>query len=452
MRLLRSRTTIWLLVLLLTTLSACGGEGGEGDDPTTTVDTTAGDNGTTTTPAPDSDTTAPSEPVEITWMLFWNTSGRDALGEPLVEKFNQEHPNIRVEVISVPFGEFKERAISLHAADQTPDVITPQPDMIRDFVELGILQPLDSFLDADPEYAASLAAGALLPVEGAQYHVPTVIIPTGMFYNITMLEEAGVTIPDSWDWENLQEAMEAVNDPASGRYATALALCESVSANVSTQVFPFIFGAGGQLVDDSGKAALDSPEVLQAAEYYMNIAENYTVPGILSECLADNLGHFVSETTAFHFQNTGAVGVLRSENPELDWGFASVEGPAGREGIRLTSWNLGMGSTTEHADAAWTFIKWLTTTGNSEIGQVGGNIPANADAASDSWITDDPIMQVAASLASDPNAVLTDVLMPAPSQMYLALQTQLQEVISGNKTLEEALATANEEWNALLNE
>jgi multiple sugar transport system substrate-binding protein len=127
---------------------------------------------------------------------------------------------------------------------------------------------------------------------------------------------------------------------------------------------PYIQGFGGKIFRDPPDdlmPTLDSPEAVQAAEYYANILKNYAPSGVLSfmyDQAANVLKLGRANLITFNHAWLLALGDPKTSQvaKTVNYGMMPA-GPKGAfPGVASHAWGIPTGS--KKKDAAWEFIKW----------------------------------------------------------------------------------------------
>ena len=256
-----------------------------------------------------------------------------------------------------------------------PDVILfPQPGLMADFARDGYLIPLDTFLDMD-QYSQNFSETwvGLGSVDGELYGVPyRVSIKSLVWYPVDDFEQAGYSIPSTWD-ELLALTQEIADD---GGTPWCIGL-ESGAASgwPGTDWIEDIMlrTAGADEYDRwvSGDLKFDSPEVRRAFEVFGDIALNdaYVLggrTGALTTFFGDSPIPMFEEPPGcwLHHQASFITGYLPQELTEGDlserWGafyLPPIDEAAGRP-------VLGAGnllSVTNDREIVKTFMQFMTT-------------------------------------------------------------------------------------------
>jgi len=156
----------------------------------------------------------------ITWRMgsWW----KDA-APVIVEKFEEENPDIKVEVELLPFvGQFEASLIAA-IGPQPPDVLavdTAVGDM-QALVDKELLEVLDPYIektgmDANDFFSSAWKMGE---VKGKMFGIPFRIAPSALFYNGKMFKEAGLD-PDNppKNFDEILEYAKKMTNKKEGKY------------------------------------------------------------------------------------------------------------------------------------------------------------------------------------------------------------------------------------------
>src|SRR5580658_6257043 len=80
----------------------------------------------------------------------WGDPQENAILQDLIQKFQKEHPAIKVKLERVPFEEYAEKLMTMFQANLAPDVIFVSSENVADFYPKHMLEPLTSYIKADP--------------------------------------------------------------------------------------------------------------------------------------------------------------------------------------------------------------------------------------------------------------------------------------------------------------
>ncbi len=197
-----NRMTRRQFVRLAGTLAAASTLAGCGATPTATVAPAA------------KPTQAPAAgPSALTGTFRFHTSNETESRRPAVEKFFQtNYPNMKLEITVTPGNVYWEKVLAQIAARDVPDMIYMHESRAVSFAQQGALLPLDDLLSSKPLLGdpARYPLNVLKPsvsYKGKMYAFPVGFAVAMLRYNKTMMEKAGVGIPnDQWQWDDFRNA------------------------------------------------------------------------------------------------------------------------------------------------------------------------------------------------------------------------------------------------------
>jgi len=224
----------------------------------------------------------PAEPAETADQItFWTTEkepARVAITQEIVDAFTAK-TGIPVKLTVTPEDALPQLMLTNAAAADLPDVVFHPLDFTVGWANAGLLDQ-----DAAADVIASLGAetfseGAL--AMGTSDGKPTAVPSDGwgqlLIYRTDLFEAAGLAAPDTF--ANIEAAAKALNDPGSDLYG--ITASTDPSAVFTQQTWEhFALANGCELVDDAGTVTLDSPNCVEAMEFYTDLISNYSPAGL----------------------------------------------------------------------------------------------------------------------------------------------------------------------------
>jgi glucose/mannose transport system substrate-binding protein len=160
--------------------------------------------------------TATPEPKEQKLEIFhwWTAPGEREAADAMFAAMNAAYPEVTIVENPVPGGGGTEHRIVLKAritAGIPPDTFqTLGGAELKDYVDSGVLQPLDDFYAAQ-DYASKIPGPLLkaVTIDGHPYSVPlNMHLENILYYNLKLFEELGLSAPTGYD--ELIAACEAI--------------------------------------------------------------------------------------------------------------------------------------------------------------------------------------------------------------------------------------------------
>lgn len=409
---------------------------------------------------------APGDGIELV-VMHWSGDGgpeEDAIVADALAEFERRHPGVRVRRVNPgDAGSFYTKLQTMLVAGDPPDVFYVGAERVANFVDLGLLAPLDELLAADPLdledfYPATVDAfrhdGERVG-RGALYGVPKDFTTVGFYLNLELFRRGGVEVPgDDWTWEEFIAAARAIG-----------ALPDATGAEFvtwPTMVRAYLWSAGVDLVgDDFGALRLDDPEVVAALERLR--AWRHEEPNTLTS------GRSRVATGSAVFQ-TGRVGMAgpfgrwvvpayraipqappRPGEIGFEWDFRPL--PRGRESANVVltvAWAIAQRCA--HKAEAWELVKFLTSAENQAAqSRLGLAVPTRRSVAeSDAFI--DPSAAPANDRAYLAAAEVARVAeWPADPRFEQLLGSRLDQALrSGDLTLAAASEDFLANWRRVL--
>lgn len=349
----------------------------------------------TTDPAPPPAGTPAGLSGEIRVVHAWAGAEGEAF-QAVVDGFTQDHPDVTVTLVQVPFDELNSQMIQQFAAGTPPDVVSTLPGLIRTLAAEDLLMPIDDVWDqwlADGEYTDSLRQ--IATVDGTTYGVWFKGNVNGLIWHRTdTVSELGLSEPATWD-----EFLAALDTIQSESELEPFAVGAS-DAWVPTQwndtVLAKVIGPDkfNGLID--GSVSWDDPDVVRAYEIFNDVIQTYWPPDALNVGFTDANCQWASEGLAV-FQNQGAFVNLTTPancgeelDPETDFTFFEMPAPDAQfSDVHFVSGDLfSVARATSNPDAAKAFARHLgSAEGQSIWATRGGFIAPNATTAASVYPT-----------------------------------------------------------------
>ena len=405
----------------------------------------------------------------VTVAIVANPQMRDI--QELTDDFNREHPDITVRYVTLPENEARARI--------TQDVATKAGQF--DVVMIGTyeapiwgrndwLTDLTDYALDDKEYDLDDLMPAVrkgLSADGALFAVPFYGESSMLMYRKDLFEQAGLTMPDKPTWTEVAEFARALKTPdRAGICLRGLPGWGEQLAPLDTVINTF----GGRWYDEDWNAQLTSPETAKAVSFYIDLINDAGEPGAPNAGFSECLTAYTQGQAAMWYDATVAAGPL--EDPEVSKvvgknGYAPAPVEETDWSGWLWAWSLAIPKTAKDPDAAWEFVSWATS--KEYIRMVGEDlgwervppgsrlstyeIPEFIEAGKGSAeVTLDALKTI------DPNRATVDpvpytgiqyVQIPEFQDLGTRVSQQFAAVLAGNKSVEDALETAQSEAEAV---
>lgn len=304
---------------------------------------------------------AQGEAVELE---FWNPetdAGVVSVLESMIAKYESDHPDVKVNLVTVPWSDIYTKWQTALQGGNAPDVTIGSAAFAASLQAQGVLQPLNEVVDAiGGEDAWSDTASSLVEMtktpEGDHFALPFSNNAVVLWYNKPMLEAAGLEPPQTWD--ELEAAAAAMTHD--DQYGI---LIPSSTSQVTTQsVYSLIRSNGGDLVarDDPETVIFDSPETVEALEFYASLAK-YSPPGSGGYDRPEAQAAMTTGKLGMFIYGSWMQAALDAAGPEVAEQFGVVPVPSNGDGAGAFMGNTTLLSfnTSDHPEEARDFITYL---------------------------------------------------------------------------------------------
>ena len=158
-----------------------------------------------------------NEPVTLRF-AWWGNEYLNAHTEKVIDAFEAEHPNIRIESEPGEWASYWDKLATTTAANDAPDVIQMDQKYIAEYGGRGALLDLSkqSGIDTSKLDKESLASGQY---DDAQYGLSTGKNAYVIMANTKVFEAANVPIPDdtTWTWEDFMDTAAKLSAAGDGK-------------------------------------------------------------------------------------------------------------------------------------------------------------------------------------------------------------------------------------------
>lgn len=381
-------------------------------------------------------------------------TGWEGLTVPILEKFEEE-TGIHVEAEFYSFNDLFEVIETKSASGNADfDVMSVDVTYVSKYGSSGYLEPLDPyFTDEDKAKwdEASYTAGVW---EDTMYAAPENTSCQELYYNKTLLEEAGIELPENDAEHRLtyeqvadmaKQAQEAL-DPDGSKGIIGLDF-QQVSRIYQMNMLPNSMG-GANISEDgySLDGVVNTEPWIKAMTWYQGLVND----GIASRGYdADQLGDmFYSGKMVFMVGGTWTRNGMTCDD-EIDCTYAPCfEGYEDKVATSTGSWYFGINSQSENKDAAAEFIKYFTLGEGSDMWlSINGDVPSRLDKqeeiANDENATKD--MKIAAYEAA--NTAYPRAVTPVFGE-YSTILDQAWEDVRNGADVEDTLNYAVEQFDS----
>jgi ABC-type glycerol-3-phosphate transport system substrate-binding protein len=395
----------------------------------------------------------PTEDVTIRFSVFSSVAESPQM-KKFEKQFEQEYPTIDVEFEPVGSGQAKEKLLTEIAGGNAPDTAWVDSGLVQDLASRGALTNLDGYLAGSDtvkpdDFVEGFRNGA--SYQGSMYGLPFEGETTGLFYRTDLFQQAGIDGPPQ-TWDEFEADAAKLTIPSKHQYGVAM-----FSSEAAYYFYPWLWQAGGDvLTPDGQQMALDTPEAIKAAEFYVDLARKYAPPDYLPSNSWDGRVTFASGKAAMYIAGNWFAGNTIAEFPDIEGKWASAPLPKGPAGCATTvaGDTLTVLSGTPQQDAAWLWIEFLTRPENMAAYTIGDEsatmLPPRASLLQSDQLTSHH-KEFLQGFANDMEcAHVSTVEQPKYPEIETALNEELGKAMIGEQSAQEAIENATQKGEAIL--
>jgi ABC-type glycerol-3-phosphate transport system substrate-binding protein len=285
--------------------------------------------------------------------------------QKLVEDFNKDYPDIKVEIMEQTYTELP----ALLGAGIVPDVVGMVGTM-PEWVENGILEDLTKYVETDPDVNPDtfyeVAYTRSITPDGKLWGLPWLVDPNfAIAYNKTVFDEYGVDgVPDFQSLQELGDFLKQFWVVRNGEQVmtTYRPHDETYNPVNALQTYSYLNGATTSTFYDpeTRKVSFNDPKIVEALEWIVRFKrENIDDDRMnqLNATLPEGMNRFQAGKAALMIQTAGD---LRGNYELMGDEIGMV--PMPEQAIWAGGWSFGMTAGSENKDAAWEFLKWISAT------------------------------------------------------------------------------------------
>lgn len=322
-------------------------------------------------------------------LVMWSMGDPDKTLKNLAKEFEQQNPDVQVQITAVPWDAAHEKLTTAIAGGNTPDLSLIGSTWMAEMAAINGLQ-------ATP---ASFKASAFFPgqwstttYKDTSYGVPFIADTSVIYYRTDLTEKAGIKGAPADDWPGYLKDLKTIQATA-GKQNPKMRNATGLLTGFNSWLFwlPTVWQQGGDIYDaKTKKFTFDSPAVAKALEYYGDIFKDGMAPTDKTD-----LNQGFQDGLLGTLQQGGSTGGnLHRNAPQLDSKWQTMPLPHGSQSSGLAGGSdLAVFKEADNADAAWKFIQFLTDPKNlAAYAEATGNLPAAVKSWSEGKLGQDPKM------------------------------------------------------------
>ncbi|MFV2047598.1 ABC transporter substrate-binding protein [Metabacillus sp. YM-086] len=303
------------------------------------------------------------EQVEIRFS-WWGDTKRNEVYNAIVDRFEEEHPNIKVKREFGGWTDYWDRLATQTAGGNAPDVVSMHQFYVSDYARRNALLNLGEYVDAGKINLENFPESTINSgkVGDNLFMVAKGVTMSGWVYNTALFDKLGVEYPNmDWTWDDFQEKVKEIHKASNGEIWGS---ADMSGGQLQPNLRYFLRQKGKDLFDDEGKIAFTKEDVVEWWTMWDNLRKEGAIPDAATSTeyegapLEQNL--FVTGKTAIQqlpanqiylYQqqfNEGEIQIVRM--PHID---------GGQNGEYIEGAYLSITEKSEHPEEAAMFIDFF---------------------------------------------------------------------------------------------
>lgn len=398
-----------------------------------------------------SDSSSANAEVTTLKLANWDTSTMPFI-PAVIEAFESENPDIKVEVIDIPSAEYVTKLnVMLNGGSDLDLFFAKEADKTKAFYDKGQLANLSSYIEAAGiDMSTYGGTDANFIYDGSVYGMPVRTDKYVLYYNKDMFDAAGVPYPDNdMTWSEFEEIAAKITSGsgASKKYGAFIHSWQACVQNWAVQ---------------DGKNTIMSGNYEMFKPYYEMVLRMQEAGSIMDYATIKSSGIHYSDP--FLQGNVGmlpmgswfmATIIQRVEKGEssVNWGVAVIPHADDVENgytVGATT-PICINNASKNKDAAWKFAEFISGPKGAEIYASYGQIPS---------LSGEKYMEILSTMPGMPENVLDGLysVNVSPDRPAMDHVTEVDQMLGqehslimlGEVSVDEGIATMNERLAEIL--
>lgn len=404
------KALVVMMSLSMIGLTACGGT----------------NNAQTSSAATDAGSTSNSAEQKQMTLSLWTTN-KDMLADQ-VKAYEAQHPNVKIKAEFMGgYDEMAQKVMAAVVSNTLPNIVQlGQRYGIPQMADSGKMIPIEQFISEQEKNDVYPAFWDRFRYKDKLWTIPFNSSTPMLYVNKTMLDQAGLKAPNTWD--ELVTTAKALTKDTNGDGKTDV-WGFNTAADSPWYFQPMTWNRGGTIIDASGKVAVNGKEAVEVLKSFQDLVNVHKAMAPNQHKTAEE--DFASGKLAMIFKSGSALaGTQDQVGKKFDIGVAFLPMIKDRN-VPIGGNSLGIfKSNPELEKASWDFVSFATNTENAAQASISsGYAPIKKSAtASEPYLKkmqEDPNFKT----IMDQNQYLKNQAMhPADSLIWNGLITALETV------------------------
>ena len=379
--------------------------------------------------------------------------------EQVNSNFEITNQDTKISWIDIPWSAMESKILTSISAKTSPDVVNLNPNFASQLATRNAWLDLKKAVPPaiQQQYLPKIWQASSIEIcqetncNVSTFGLPWYLTTRVTIYNQELLKKAGLTQPPS-TYAELAQVAKQVKEKT-GKYTLFVTFVSDDSA----EVLESFVQMGVELVDEEGKAAFNTPAGIAAFRYWVDLyKQGLLPPEVLTQGHRHGIELYQAGETALLSSGAEFLEAIANNAPTIAAVSAAapqITGKTGKKNVAVM--NLVIPQDTDKPEKALEYALYITNTANQlAFAQEANVLPSTVEAVEkyiqeieqqETNTTVEKARKVSALQLKD-----AEVLIPAMTNLNLlqkAIYENLQAAMLEEKTVEQAVADAAEEWN-----
>lgn len=378
---------------------------------------------------------------------FWDKNQEKML-KALVEEFNKENPEVNVKLELTPYDQYFTKLDAAASGGGLPDVFWMNGPNFVKYAANDMIEPIDDSISDDNLDLSPYPEGllGLYQYDEKTYALPKDYDTVGLWYNKKLFDEAGVDYPDdSWKWDDLVKAAKELTNIDEDIYGIA-----AFTQDEQATYFNTIFANDGYIIsEDKKEAGFDDPNTIEGLQKYHDLIHKHKVSPTHAQMETTKAtSMFESGKVAMIFEASYMIPQFKENEYTNENADVAVLPEMSKRSNVIHGLGNVIAANSKNKEAAWEFVKFLSSEKAAKIQAKNGIIPAY-EGTQDAWVESTPNFNLQAFLdmaeVAEPYPVSKDT-----SKWSVIIQENIAKAWADQLTVEEASKIIDEEMEEVL--
>lgn len=382
-------------------------------------------------------------------LTFWGAGREGDVAAELIRGFEQEHPDISVNVQKMPFTVAHEKLLTAYAGDTLPDLCQLGNTWIPEFAALDSLEPLDGYVAGSKEVQLDDYFDGILAsnrVDDTLFGIPWYVDTRLLYYRTDLLRQAGFNEPpQSWQqWSEMLAAIKQLVGP--NRYSVLLPLNEFEPLLVLALQLP------AELLRDGGRYGnFRGADFRQALSFYESLFDRGWAPRMTNTQISNVWDEFGRGFFSFYISGPWNIAEFKRRLPPAvrnEWMTATMPGPEGPGLSSAGGSSLVVFKSSRVKPEAWLLAEYLSRPATQQrFYDLTGDMPSRRSSWQTPALVESPY---ARAFLSQLDRVRSPPKVPEWERIATEMRLAGERVVQRVQTIDEAVVALDRKTDDIL--